>query len=582
MISVLAATAAHADPFFLEVTDLLGDQPCNPEGCYSHYAQMADLDSDGDLDFLYASGGEYFVPGKAEPLLIYLTEPGPTFAEVSDTALSGHMGRHRQVAIGDIDSDGDLDLIAPDSYGDDPDNVFINDGTATFIDEGPTRLAASSRAGAARLGDMDGDGDLDLVLSDWGDLPPGSGGTAEIWTNDGTGHFTELVAAVPQDTSFIGTGPVDIDLADVDGDWDLDILLASQNGDSLLFLNDGTGLFTNVDANLPPQPGPYTAGPDVCDVDGDGDLDLWLDNGAPQLQEQLLTNNGFGVFTDVTAIQVDGAPGADDNEVQCVDLDDDGDFDAIVAAVATEERLMWNVGVGNMVQAAQAFAVGTDTTLGLDLGDLDGDGRLDVVTAQGESGDYRNRLYLGTITQVQDTLPPVIRATESMADGLVGARSVRFAVSDRVTSDTGPRLTRAWLTWTDGVITEEVDAHFIGGDLFRATFIPTPEATITWFVCATDPSDLTACGPDAVAVVGADPPPPPPPTTTPPPTTGPTTPPTTTPPTTTTTPTGTPPPVDTGEAPPVDDDPDGCGCQASPGPSLAALMALVALRRRRK
>jgi MYXO-CTERM domain-containing protein len=474
-------------------------QPCGPgqaEGCYSNYVALADLDGDGDLDIVFASGGGYYVPGTAQPMAVYLNDGAALFSEVHATAFGGFTGRLRQVAIGDIDGDGDLDVVAPDSWAMQPDAVFVNDGQKppTFANEGAARLGTSSRAAAARLGDVDGDGDLDLVLSDWGTAPPDSPGTAKVYRNDGTGTFTELAGAVPQGTQAIGTGPIDMDLVDVDGDFDLDLVLASRKGESLLFVNGGDGHFEDANARLPDQPGPYVYGPDACDVDGDGDLDLWLDNGAASLREQLLINDGAGTFTDETAARVTMNPAADDNEVQCADVDDDGDLDAVVASLDDNERVLVNDGSGKFAGVTDAFPQVADATLGLDFGDLNGDGRLDAVTAQGETGAFLNRLYLGTAAQAVDSKAPTIRAVEEVPDGLyTGDVPVRFAVSDRATSDVGPRLAEAWLA-VGASGEQKIPARFVGGDLYRAV-IPGVNLgdTVVYAACAKDLQGNEVC-----------------------------------------------------------------------------------------
>lgn len=334
--------------------------------------------------------------------------------------------------------------MVPDAWALQDDAVFLGDGAGGFVEVGGSWLGTRSRAGAARLADVDGDLDLDLFLSDWGEAPPTSPGVGHLYLGDGAG-FTP-VDGVPADLSAVGTGPIDADFVDVDGDWDLDLLLASRTGDSILLLNDGTGTFLDADAQLPPQKGPYVYGPDACDVDGDGDLDLWLDNGANrQLAEQLLVNDGTGTFTDATD-RVSGNPGADDNEVQCADLDGDGDMDAVVASLSDEERVLLNDGLGAFVLLPDAFPPLGDATLGLDLGDLDGDGRLDAVTAQGEAGSFVDRVYRGTGV-AEDTRAP---------------------------SDVGPRVRVYAADGTPGV--------WRGGDLFH---VAAPgEGVVT--VCATD------------------------------------------------------------------------------------------------
>jgi hypothetical protein len=500
-------------PLFVEATERLGSpQPCadTQPGCYSSYVLLVDLDRDADLDIVFASGGGYYEPAEAEPMAVYLNDGKASFEESSATVTGGFTGRLRQVTAGDIDGDGDVDLVAPEGYGLQPDAVLINDGKQPprFVDEGATRLGTSSRAGATRLGDLDGDGDLDLVITDWGDTPPESPGTAHVYLNDGAGHFEELARAVPQNTAMVGVGPIDVDLFDADGDFDLDLLLASRTGDSLLFENRGDARFDHRDVELAEQPGPYVYGPDACDVDGDGDLDLWLDNGGTEgLAEQLLINDGHGLMVDETAVRVQGDAKADDNEVQCVDIDDDGDLDALVASLGDNERVLGNDGRGHFAALPGVFPTVGDATLGLDVGDLDGDGRLDAVSAQGETGSYLNRLYLGGLTQQPDSQPPRIRAIEQAPREAGGKLWLRFAVADRATSDVGPRLAEARVEVRGG---PTVAARFVGGDLFLAE-LPIAGRTLEARVCAVDMSGLETCSAEQSYVLEPAPAPEPPP-----------------------------------------------------------------------
>ncbi len=236
----LFTAETKAAPLFIEKTANLGSpQPCaaTNEGCYSHYVLLADLDGDADLDAVFANGGGYYAPATTAPLAAYLNDGAGLFTEVGVSSFEGFAGRVRQIAVGDVDGDGDLDLYAPDSYAMQPDAFFINNGQnpPKFTNEGAARLPLSSRSAGARFGDVDNDGDLDLLLTDWGTTPYTSPGTARVYLNDGTGHFAEKAAAVPQNTQAIGTGPIDIDLFDADGDFDLDLVLASRQGESLFF-----------------------------------------------------------------------------------------------------------------------------------------------------------------------------------------------------------------------------------------------------------------------------------------------------------------------------------------------------------
>jgi hypothetical protein len=120
------------------------------------------------------------------------------------------------IALGDVDHDGDLDAIITNGHFQSasyPAMVFINDGTGQFMDSGQ-RLSAVRNAGVA-LGDLDADGDLDLVLADY--MEP-----CQIWLNDGNGQFTDSNVRVGGDQFYRH-----VHLGDLDGDRDLDIFLAT-------------------------------------------------------------------------------------------------------------------------------------------------------------------------------------------------------------------------------------------------------------------------------------------------------------------------------------------------------------------
>jgi len=520
---VATPAGAIAGPLFANVTDaaLPTPQPCGPgaaEGCYSNYVRLADLDGDGDLDIVFANGGGYFESGGEEglqPLAIYRNDGpgedgGATFTDVSAEAVGGFAGRLRQVAIGDVDADGDLDLYAPGSWGE-TDALWINDGAGLFADEAASRLPAglASRAGATRFGDVDGDGDLDLVVTAWGETPPTSPGTAHLYLNDGAGVFAEESDRLPAPPDPpLGTAPVDVDFVDVDDDFDLDLILNNRDGRNLLWRNDGRGRFADAtETDLPAKPSAMSYDVEPCDVDGDGDLDLWVDNAGAASAEQLLINDGAGHFADESRSRIVGNPPGDDNEVNCADVDGDGDLDAVIAALQGNDRVLINDGAGSFGAMRDAFPAREDPSLSMELGDLDGDAVLDAVTAQGESLPQLNRVYRGLAPMPADTRAPVVRRMPELTTAPAGAPIVvAFALSDIATSDGGPRLGAdgAYVEWqtADGEPTR-VAAVFVGGDLFRAVVPAQPEGTeLTLVVGAVDQAgnELRAPLADAVTI----------------------------------------------------------------------------------
>jgi len=497
---VLALTAA---PGVARAQGFGTSQPLDLDANWTNHLRVTDLEPDGDLDVIIANCGGFFsTPPGPQRLRVYRNDLG-VLTEVSDSAVGALTKPVRQVAVGDVDADGDPDLYVPDAGGA-PAVLFINDGTGNFTDEAATRLpnGGSPRAGAARFGDVDDDGDLDLLVADGYAQGGAAAAVARLYLNDGAGVFSDSSVQLP--TSALGVDPDDIDFIDIDRDFDLDVLINMHSGKSSLWVNDGAGIFSDATNQLAAMPGGFHYGPAVCDVDGDGDLDIWTDNMGPGYTEQLMLNDGSGTFSDVTSARVTGNPGADDNGVVCADVDQDGDFDAVIPSLqSAAERVLINDGAGNFVLADGWFPNESDPTLWMELGDIDGDGRLDAVTGQGEGNPETNLLYLGAASAAVDEQPPriiAVQVPEGVAAG--DTPSVRFAVSDATVTDEGPRLSRAWLQLS-GANAQSIVANFVGGDLFRAVLPGDIEGTVVEFsACAEDRHGNAACSEPASYVVG--------------------------------------------------------------------------------
>ncbi|MCP4499589.1 MAG: VCBS repeat-containing protein, partial [Deltaproteobacteria bacterium] len=179
-----------------------------------------------------------------------------------------------------------------------------------------------------------------------------------------------------------------ITLGDIDADGDLDVIAGNNGQTNNLYLNDGSAVFT---AGAVIGAADNTNSITLGDIDADGDLDVIAGNGSSNGQANMLyLNNGNGAFTAGTAIGTDT-----DNtySITLGDIDADGDLDVIAGNYSdvTTNKLYLNDGSGGFSDATGA-AVGTaDTTRSITLGDIDGDGHLDVI-----AGNYSqtNTLYL--------------------------------------------------------------------------------------------------------------------------------------------------------------------------------------------
>jgi hypothetical protein len=192
------------------------------------------------------------------------------------------------------------------------------------------------RAPGLACGDLDGDGDQDLVVCGAAD----AGGTLVLF-NDGTGRFT----AGPQ---IADRGVVPI-LGDVDNDGDLDVWLG-RNGPELLLFNDGKGGFVQHDLKQGPPGGSLTCCARLADLDSDGDLDmlsLRIKGGSVPASSQqaaapssVLNNNRDGSFTEVAEALGLALPDTPASAVVIDDFDNDRDMDMLVLSPA-RKPLCW-------------------------------------------------------------------------------------------------------------------------------------------------------------------------------------------------------------------------------------------------
>ena len=282
---------------------------------------LGDLDGDGDLDAFVGNNG---------PNYVWLNNGYGTF---TDSGLRlGEIGvLYPEVELGDLDSDGDLDAFvvtfAEDSFG----MIWWNDGEAEFDDMPPTTIDGI-QGEAVALGDVDGDGDLDAVCV--------QDELAFVMFNDGFGVFSN-----PLDDLQLQEG-TDAALGDLDVDGDLDLVITNNTGalgsEQVVFLNQGTGAF-QLSQEFGGMPANSVS---LGDLDGDGDLDAMLAITNPEGQiyapNEIWWNDGSGTFTDSgQRLGFDST-----NQVALGDMDGDGDLDAFFANLKLPNEVWMNNGSG--------------------------------------------------------------------------------------------------------------------------------------------------------------------------------------------------------------------------------------------
>lgn len=320
---------------------------------------MGDIDGDGDLDILAARFGVDTV-WRNDGTGIFSAHPTPSFGA----------GNTNSIALGDIDGDGDLDAVVGNGTGE-AETVWLNNGAGVFSAHPTVPSFGAGSTTFVALRDLDGDGDLDAIAVNT------AGQATTVWLNNGAGVFTSH----PVTPSF-GAGGTKMyaALGDLDSDGDIDVVLVDSAASQSVWLNDGAGSFS-------PHPSGATFGPTgafaiaLGDIDGDGDLDAVVPTvGA----ERVYLNDGTGLFTAHPTTPLFGS--GTSVSLALADIDGDGDLDAIVSNLLEPNTTWLNDGAGNFSPHPTLPSFGTGSKMAV-LGDIDGDGDLDVVLADGGGGE---------------------------------------------------------------------------------------------------------------------------------------------------------------------------------------------------
>jgi len=444
---------------------------------WSNGVELVDVEKDGDLDIVVANGSTYGAGG-AQQQHLFLNNGSGTFV-AAHAQLNVANFNAQMVIAEDFDKDGDADLLFSPA-GAFPattmvPRILMNNGLGVFTDESATRLPATTMSSwGVCAGDIDNDLDLDVVFTDGAQGFAGQPSQAKLYLNNGSGFFTNVTATqFPVDIY----NAQDVTMFDWEGDFDIDVIISGKGGGSRLYLNNGAGFFTNNSAPVAAVGTGNTYEIEWGDLDADGDLDGMVQS-ISGVNEGWSRNNGLAAATNTTF----PAPnGNDDNELAGVDFDNDGDLDVFVGSLAGgatgQERLYRNDPGAVFVNQNSAIQAGGDSTLDFAFGDLNGDCRYDMYTAQGESGSFIDKIYFNN--GPMDTVRPSFLRKET--PGAIGATTTTFRVmvQDAIQDDGKARnysVTYAWAT-SGSAPSQGVGTAFHQGGGMWVVKVPTPAGT---------------------------------------------------------------------------------------------------------
>jgi hypothetical protein len=461
---------------------------------------LFDYDGDGDLDVLFVDAGS--LPGyQGEPpkTRLFRNDGGGHFVDVTERSGIKVSGYGMGGAAADVDGDGNLDLFLT-AFG--RNQLFHNNGDGTFTD-----VTAKAGVGgeprwntSAAFADVDRDGHLDLYVASYIDFsleqnrfcgdkekgiqgyctPQAYEGTRHVfYHNRGDGTFEDATQkAGLGEGKGAGLGVV---FGDIDNDGWPDLYVANDQSPNFLYRNRGNGTFEDISLTSGTAYGPKglpegSMGVDLGDYDNDGKLDIGVANFELETNG-LYHNNGAGLFADNRYIAGIAEPSLLflGFGLAFADFDQDGDLDLILAngnvqdhperfggvnTYGQRNHVYENLGNGRFHLVADSGLDTLRSHRGMAVGDLDGDGDLDVVV-----------VALNDRAEVYENLGGGIGGGSGafLAVDLAGTKSNRFGIGARIEVEAGgKRQIREAKTGASYLSQSAITAHFGLGKAAKA------------------------------------------------------------------------------------------------------------------
>lgn len=333
-----------------------------------------DIDNDGDNDII--------IPDYLGQCRLWLNNGNGIFTLNSQSF--GNAASHDAKII-DLNGDNHKDILVLNHAG--PSKVYFNNGIGVFTSGSQNIGSSTDNPGMVAFSDVENDGDIDMYISRY-QL------TNQLWLNNGSGVFSLSPISIG------GNKGHSMVLADFNGDSYPDLFITLIDAKDELWMNDGHGNFINSGQQLGDIVGYESVS--CGDIDGDGDLDLVVSNS--QKGVRVFSNlSNTGTFSETQPYFGQGS-----NLCKLFDADVDGDLD-LITAHSQEGNLLWiNNGTGNFDLIGAVF--GTMKVFAVDCADFDGDNSFDVVFGQleGSGGNsvYFNKSTLSTVSDFSQKTSP--------------------------------------------------------------------------------------------------------------------------------------------------------------------------------
>ena len=386
---------------------------------------VGDVDGDGDLDMVVGCSEVAwpFTPGYEQ---IFINDGIGNFTQENSSRLPLINDGTRTILLFDIDNDLDLDLLVGSGAGD-TNYIAINDGDGYFSMDLERMPVTFTNLCGADFGDVDNDGDIDLYVSYnfYPDL---------LLINDGYGYFTSEPERFPENND----GSTTVNMADLDGDMDLDIFHVGYPHGPRILMNDGTGNFADETVGRIDTGFAYYGY--VKDVDHDDDLDIFT---IPRGDCRIFINDGSGYFENESDQRIPQLPEYDAADVITFgDIDNDNNYDfAVGFSPSGRQYLLINDGQGYFDDQTNgrmpSYVLSTRDAV---LADYDGDGDADYVRVG--HGGYGVHIYINTL-DIPDFLAPIFMNVD---------------VSDEVRIEQGPYPLRCVIDDGVSLVSNQVQA----------------------------------------------------------------------------------------------------------------------------